>query len=482
MRKLLLTAIVFGIMFLCAHAQESSSIIDKIADFPNKLFSRLDKKTAELDRQLDKQTEKYLDKLAREERKLKERLYKTDSAKAAALFANDPEGQYQQFIQKIKNEGSADIHSMGSEYLPYADSLNVSLSFLNKNPQLLDNTKIVPADIENTLTQVKQLQAKLLDADAIKAYVQQRKEQLKQALTGELSNSDTYGSYSKGLYYYSQQVREYREAFNDPGKLLKKALELLNRLPAFSSFMKQNSFLAGLFSVPGDYGSADALTGMQTRDQVLAMMQNQIGQGGPNAASTIQNSLQSASQDIQNIQNKVSSLGGGNGSMDMPNFKPRQQKTKTFLQRIEYGVNIQTQHAAYYFPTTTDIGLSIGYKLSANNTIGIGTSYKIGWGQDIQHVHFTSQGASIRSFVDIRARKNFFFSGGFEYNYQPIDGQHLNNLNSWQQSGLIGISRIVSMNTKVFKKTKLQFLWDFLSYRQIPNRGQPFKFRVGYNF
>ena len=52
---------------------------------------------------------------------------------------------------------------------------------------------------------------------------------------------------------------------------------------------------------------------------------------------------------------------------------------------------------------------------------------------------------------------------------------------AWQQSGLVGLSKILSLKTKVFKKTKLQLLWDFLCYEQVP-RGQPIKFRIGYNF
>jgi len=46
---------------------------------------------------------------------------------------------------------------------------------------------------------------------------------------------------------------------------------------------------------------------------------------------------------------------------------------------------------------------------------------------------------------------------------------------------LIGISKMVSLKTKFFKKTKLQLLWDFLSGDQLPI-AQPILFRVGYSF
>ncbi|MBS1918297.1 MAG: hypothetical protein JST87_18670, partial [Bacteroidetes bacterium] len=143
----------------------------------------------------------------------------------------------------------------------------------------------------------------------------------------------------------------------------------------------------------------------------------------------------------------------------------------------------QTTKSSTFFPTTTDIGVSLGYKINDQNVIGIGSSYKIGWGTDIKHINLSSQGIGLRSFIDLQIKKSFFASGGFEYNYQQpfYSIADLHTFSNWQQSGLIGISKIVSLNTKVFKKTKLQLLWDFLSYQQIP-KTQPFKFRIGYNF
>jgi hypothetical protein len=173
----------------------------------------------------------------------------------------------------------------------------------------------------------------------------------------------------------------------------------------------------------------------------------------------------------------------------MPNFKPNGQKTKTFWKRLEYGTNFQTAKANF-FPTTTDIGLSVGYKLNNNSTIGIGASYKIGWGQDIKHISITQQGVGLRSYLDVKLKGSFYASGGFEYNYQPLAPEVItsisglgkwNDPSAWSKSGLIGISKIISIKSKFFKKTKLQLFWDFLSYQQVP-RTQPVKFRVGYNF
>ncbi len=484
----------FIFVFVCitlsstCFSQDSVSLADRVTNFPTSFFKKINNQTADLNKQLEKQTENYLLRLQKNEARLKKKLYKQDSAKAALLYANNPDQQYSVLLQKLKTDSATAVHSMGSEYLPYADSLQGVLKFLNKNPQLLNSSKIFPADIQSSLTQLQQLQVKMQDADQINQFIAQRKAQIQQYLSQSTNLppgvSGMFNNYKKEMYYYSDQVRQYREMLNDPDKMMTTALGLLNKVPAFTTFMQKNSFLAGLFSVPGNYGTDNGAEGLQSRDQVLTMIQKQVAGGGPNAASSIQTGLQSAQQDITSMRNKLSSLGSGSGDMSMPDFKPNNQKTKTFLERLEYGTNMQTQSGSFYFPTTTDLGLSVGYKITDKNTIGIGASYKIGWGKDFQHINVTSQGAGLRSFIDIQAKKSFYVSGGFEYNYQPpigFNGVDMPQVSNWQKSGLIGISKIVSMKTKVFKKTKVQFLWDFLSYQQIP-RTQPFKFRVGYTF
>ncbi|WP_431213461.1 hypothetical protein ACQ86N_00555 [Puia sp. P3] len=57
--------------------------------------------------------------------------------------------------------------------------------------------------------------------------------------------------------------------WNNPDQLQQKALGILNKLPAFQQFMKNNSQLAGLFHLPGNYGSSSTagLAGLQTKDQ-----------------------------------------------------------------------------------------------------------------------------------------------------------------------------------------------------------------------
>jgi hypothetical protein len=459
----------------------------QLTNFPNKLFSKISGQTASLEQRLSRQTERYLQRMARKEAKIRAELYKSDSAKAAALYPQDPRQQYTAWMQKFREDSSRVFSSMGPEYLPHADSLNGMLGFLSKNPSLLKGGLPEQAQVQAAAAQVQQFQAKLQEADAIKQFIAARKAQIQQYLSqytqvpGGVSSA--LQGYNKEAYYYAEQVREYRQMLNDPDKMIQTAVGLVEKLPAFASFMKQNSFLAGLFSVPGGYGDSQAVSGMQTRDQILSMIQSQIGQSGGSGASALQSSLNTAQQDINNLHNKLSSLGGGSGDMDMPNFKPNDQRTKTFFQRLEYGTYIQTTPATTFYPSYSDLGLTLSYKLGHSNLIGVGASYKLGWGTPIQHIALSSQGVGLRSFVDINLKKSFSLTGGYELNYlTPFSSfKNIRLLSRWTPSGLIGVSKTVSMKSTVFKKTQLSLLWDFLSYEQTP-RTQPFVFRVGYSF
>jgi hypothetical protein len=470
---------------LSLSAQQFDSAVDKITNFPNRLFAKIKSKETSLDNALTKQTEKYLQRLAAQERKLQAKLQKKDSVAAQNLFGG-VQDKYISYEQKINSIEAGSSKPLSGEYLPYVDSLKGSLSFLQQYSSAGSLSPRIQGDIGGSLQQFNQLQSKLQVAGEIKEFIRQRKQVLKDVLdryANSLGLNNYLDEYNRQVYYYSAQVREYRDLLNDPDKMEQKALQVLDQLPAFKDFMKNNSQLAGLFNIPGNYGSPQALDGLQTRDQVQQLLQGQIGAGGSSGMAAFQQNLQAAHDQLDNFKDKLNKLGGGSGDIDMPKFKPNEQKTKPFLKRLEYGVNLQTVRTNYYFPTTTDIGLSVGYKINNKDILGIGASYKVGWGTGINHIAVSSQGVGLRSFLDVQAKKNFYASGGFEYNYQqPFSSfQQINNISSWQKSGLLGITKMVSLSGKIIKKTKLQLLWDFLSYYQIP-RTTPIKFRIGYNF
>jgi hypothetical protein len=343
------------------------------------------------------------------------------------------------------------------------------------------------------------LQDKFQQAEEIKKFIRERRQQLKEQLE-KLGLVKQLKRFNKQAYYYAAQLKEYKEILKDSKKRERKAIELLSKTKLFQDFMRKNSMLASLFRIPGDPNDPAymaSLAGLQTRVQVNNLIQQQIAAGGPNAQSQFQLNMQAVQSQLQQLKNKISQYGRGSSDDIMPEgFKPNDQKTKSFFKRLEYGTNIQSQRATNFFPVTSDIGLSLGYKLNDKSVIGVGASYKMGWGRGWNNIRISNQGVGLRSFIDWKIPSPFggvggdlWMSGGYEQNYKTAfsDFNQLRDINAWQTSGLIGFSKMISLHSPkggagegLFKKTKLQLLWDFMSYQQVP-RTQPIVLRIGYS-
>ena len=456
---------------------------------PSHLLGEMSSKAQNLGQQISRQTVQYLAGFSKQEESLRRKLSTRDST-ANSLFAYSAE-RYANLMAQVQSEKGSPAAVLNGPYLAHADSLRVSLAFLQQHPEWLSGpgVKTSTAGLQNRLSglaaQWQQVQSKLKDADQVRQFIRQRKAQIGaylERLSGVSSAvRKLYQGYSQSLYYYAQQIGSYKQALNNPGPIEQKALAVLSKQPAFGNFMKKNSQLAQLFG-GANTGTAPSIAGLQSKQSVQDLIQSKVAGGGPKAEGSMTGQLSIAGLGLASLQQRVSKLGDAGQDMDDPDFKPNSQKTKTFFSRLEYGVSIQTQSSSLYYPTTTNLGLTLGYRLNDNNSIGVGASALVGWGSDIRHIAFTGSGFGLRSFADIHFRQTWYFSGGLEYNYQPPTGPgKIPGLRSWQQSGLVGISKIVSVKSRVLKKTKVQLLWDFLSYSQTPQT-PPFKFRIGYGF
>ncbi len=327
------------------------------------------------------------------------------------------------------------------------------------------------------MSKVQALEDQFKKTDNVEDFIKQREQYLQQQLSSY--NLPGLQQYKQQAAYYGQEMQELKQDWDDPSRAEAKAMDLLNKLPAFQNFMKKNSMIAGLFNIPDDY-STSGIAGLQTRDQVQKLMQEKMQMMGPNGAQTAQQNIGDAQSALTSLRNK---LNQGSSELAMPDGQGNNQHTKTLFKRLEYGINVQSSMASGYYPQSTAFAGTVGYKLNDKSVIGVGLSYNVGWGTDIHHIHISNQGIGIRSYLDVQLKGSFYASGGFEKNYNKVFTS-LNQVvagNLWQNSGLIGISKIVSLKGNFMKKTKVQLLWDFLSYYQTP-RTQPFVFRVGYNF
>lgn len=470
---LLISCVLLCLFAANSFSQDSMLVVDKILHFPDKLFGVIDNKTRRIEERILYQSEKYLRKLAKQEARLQRRLARKDSVLAKQLFDGQAR-KYEQIQQQLKNSSSGDYYS------GHLDSMRTALVFLERN-KLLAQSAGYQQQLQKVLGQYEGLQGKFSQAENIRKYLQQRQAFLRT----QLENSGMMKEYRKlrkTAYYYQAQIEEYKQVFENPEMLEKKLMQVAMKIPAFREFFNKHSELASIFRLPGnDPIDPSTLTGLQTREMVLQQMEQQLG-SGPNFSSQLNQSLASGQSQLNALKEKANQLGsGGNGEADMPNFKPNTQKTKSFLQRIELGSNMQNVRSDNLLPVTTDLGLSIGWRASDKSIIGVGASYKMGWGKNIQHLRITHEGFGLRSFADFKLKGSFWITGGGELNYRSSFGSFdiLKNFSPWQKSALAGLSKKYSIRSKM--KGNIQVLFDFLYRYQVPQTS-PVLFRFGYTF
>ncbi len=475
-----ITALLCLVLSFSAYGQTADSVglYAKVYSAPDKFFGAIYKRSAGFENKLSSTTHKYLHRLKKKEHKLKRKLMRVDATAAQELFGKVDE-RYDFYSDILQDSSSTNIKSQ--VYSGHLDSMIATLSFLKQSGNI-NNAVDQSPHLQEALIQFKHVQDKLTQSHNIEQLLLKRQNDLKSSLLNS-GLGRQYRRLQQDVYYYRASIDEYREIWENPSKMEAKVLELAQKVPAFKDFFAKYSMLGQLFPMPitATAGTVD-IPGLQSREMVTTDMINRFG-SQQQLSQQASNGFGSARTTIDQVKHKVESLGNSGEGIDMPNFKPDQQKTKSIWKRIEVGTNLQNVKGSTFFPVTSDFGLSVGYKISDNTVAGIGASYKLGWGSDYRNIRLSHEGVGLRSFVDIKLKGSFFATGGFEYNYQqPFENfRQFDGFDSWQQSGLVGISKIVSLKTKYFRKTKMQVLWDFLSYHQFPKR-ETLKFRIGYSF
>ena len=476
-----LVGIVVSIAFCCmcqrAQSQDTSSLYRKLYNLPDKLFGSIHSKSQRLQEKILHQTERYLTKLERQERKLQEKLAKKDSLAAEQVFGNIAE-RYAGLRSHLHGKSDSVYRNIGA-YSGHADSVKTALNFIQQQ-QPFKLPSQMEGRIKSALGDYQSLQGQFEKVQDIKKILKERQIALQSQLE-KFGMAKELTALKKQVYYYRAQMDEYRRMFDDPAKMEAKMLRLATKIPAFKDFFKEHSDLSSLFSVPEDYGSMNSLQGLQTRAEVQQLMQQGIASAGAGAQQQVQQNIQQAQTELTHLKNKLGQLGKESSDADVPDFKPNTQKTKSFFDRLEFGTNMQSSRSNAFFPSTTDLGLSVGYKLNDKSLIGIGGSYKIGLGKDWNHIAISHQGIGLRSFVDFKLKGTFWITGGGELNYrsQFHDLTIFENYRSWQQSALIGLTKKYKIGKKF--KGNLQLLYDFLYSQQVP-RTQPVIFRLGYTW
>jgi hypothetical protein len=479
--KRIIIAIVLLFSCCCMHAQTDSTV-QSLQDLSSKYITTVDNKIEKYSHRLSSKTEKTLTKLSRWENKIHSLLQKVNPEAAQKLFG---EGQttFSSLLQKLK-EGKSIAEQYKTQYDEYRDKLTTNLNYLQQQKEKLDTKLVKP--VQEATKKATELEQDVQNSEALEQFIKERKKQLLDESLKYIGKSKYLTKINKEAYYYVETLRNYKAIFSDKQKAEETALNILNKIPAFQKFVQQNSMLASLFRMPGSSNTPNlaSLTGLQTRMQMNALIQDRIAAGGPNAQSQIRDNIRQAQDELNKLKDKILNSGNGSSDADLPpSGRLNMQKTKTLKQRLEFGSNLQFAKNNNLVPTVADIGLSLGYKLNDKSVIGLGASYKLGLGYGLQHFQLSHQGLGLRSFLDWKLKKQFFISGGYEMNHNAAfkDFAQLKDRSAWQEAGLIGISKKIAVKTKFFKGTKLQLLYDMLHSQHMPV-SQPVLFRMGYDF
>jgi hypothetical protein len=463
--KALLCQIIFFVGVCCPATQINAQVADSAIINSGTTITRIQHRAAMINGNINHQTEKYIRKIEKQEARLKRKLSKIDSTAAKQLFDGAAE-RYKTFTAKI-NQASARLSSNTlTEYIPGLDSTFTSLKFLEANTGLIKNVKTTSENINDAINEYETLQQKLKNADDLKKYLRERKQHLKAALSKY--GLDKYlKQYEKGVWYYTAQIAEYKAALHNPEKTEQKIVQLLTKIPAFKAFMNQNGMLAGIFGGSGSSGASPPdLTGLQSRVQVQQLIIQQAG--GSNNMQLVRQNIQNAQGQIAVIQSKFTQCGNTSQDIEMPDFKVNSQKTKSFLNRLEYGLSINTNRGRGIIPNSADLAITIGYKLSDQFITGFGLNTKTGFGNGLNKIKISYEGIGGRSYIDWKIPKSkFWLTGGYELNHFSAfkNIAELKDVNTWQQSCLFGLTKKIQVKNRGMK---IQLLWDVLANKHLP--------------
>lgn len=370
-----------------------------------------------------------------------------DSIRAVQLFGNIS-ARYDS-LRSIKGD------SLTVQYIPYLDSLSAAIRFTG-------NDALQPG--------IARLKERLRVRETIRQKIAERKEALAQSL-----GSAQLNAFNKQAFYYSQQFAAYKSLLTDKKKREEKAMELIRNSRPFQDFFAKRSEFSALFPSSSTNNLTPAGNGLQTRAYVMSLIdrRRQSLPGTTSADLDISTRLQEAGTQVEQLRSKLS---GGEGDLDMPGFKPNTQKTKSFLQRWELGYDIQSQRNNGILPSRTTLALYAGYRLNDQSVIGGGITNTIGLGNGWRDIRLTHEGIGFRSYIDVKVKGGFWFSGGYEVNHMQAFTR-IASISDWQESALAGITKKLKIAGK--KGSKIQLLYDFL-HRE--NGLQALQFRIGQLF
>jgi hypothetical protein len=473
-RGVLLCLSLWLLSFLSFGQSDSSGVRQFSSKVPEKLGAAADRQ----EQQVTSATTHLLKGMMQEEDALDKNLAAADPGKAERLFGGSKE-RYLGWMQKLQVTPGVGNGVSSRQYIPSMDSLLTGLSFIRQHPEMFSSG----ASLDKATNQVQQLQERFFQAGNIQQFVKGRADLLKSQLGGSAAGKRLLRM-NKNMFYFQQQLATYKALWSDKQKMVQTIVGAVRQVPAFQGYFQRYSYISQLFPPPPGLGTPQALAGLQSRTDVQEAVKRVATQAGAGAdpGAYLQQQAQAGQQTLDQLKSKAGQLGlnSASGDLVMPDFAPNSNHNKTFFKRLQAGFNMQNSGSSGLLPVTSALAATLGYKLTDKVIVGIGAGYLLGLGNGLSSIHLSSQGLTLRSFLDVKAKGSIWLTGGFEYSwYQAFSLlKDIPHLDVWQKSALIGVSKKYSIGKR---GGSLQLLYDLLYQHEVP-QGQPFRFRIGFNF
>lgn len=460
-------------------ANRTDSLLSTINSIPNNYYDKIGKKANQYSKRIVTKTEKTLRKLSHWESRVKKTLDKLNPQLSLQLFADNKLTFKKMHEDYLRLNVKADVmQEQIKNYNKYRDELTTGIKFLSRYQTHTDSSKIIK--VITVQADIQKMNREAICQTELEIQIKKRQKELLRQLKGNLK-SVLLKKLNKQTYYYCETIKNYREILSNPSKIESLVTAVLKNIPEFNSFFSSASLHSALFrngQNPVDLSNVGTLQTRAALDQFLA--QNPMSGKQVDLTKLLNqgaNTQISLLNEIKQRAAKITNAPGG--TKDEGKFKPNNQKSKLFRQRLLYDYNIQWERQNQYYPTTAIVGISIGYKLNDLGAIGVGIDYRGGIGS-IEKLSFSHQGLSLRSYIDWKVLKSFSVYGGSEWVVSKPGSNTKLNLNSWQCNGSLGLKKQITKSGKGKKKGFIILSYDLYQSQPIPQSSR-FKIRYGFN-
>lgn len=410
--------------------------------------SYLESKTAAL--------EKYLKRSDRIQRRLLRRLQQKETRMQTRLAAKDSVA-YKQYINNrsvsfdsiaVLSKDTASLARLGNRRKATIDSLKGIAQFIKQQRGRLQSAGMPAGQAlpgGDYSLKIAELQGKLNAEQQVKDLIRGRTQDLEQMAAS--AGIPGLQSIQKDVYYAQEKMKAWRSLADDPDAAEDKAIEYLQGIEGFESYISNNKNGLGSGLSAADLQAM----GYQTKGQVQQMLSEKFGN-----LQVVQQAMQGQIKDFSNQLGKVTDKVKEAGNLahdarqglqeakatkdklkhiEKPGFRKNPERGKPFWLRLETQYNFQTTRASPdgLRPAMVELGAGVAFKHTPSLSYGIGIGASIGLGQDWQHIRLSYEGITTRIYADWKLLYGFSLQAGYERAFRPQNRAYLQDNNTTPQ-------------------------------------------------